>query len=140
MAFQEVFEDTQTLFTTFIDSIDSLREVQIKVLGNDRLKEIGKVVKANDLLKHLAGEDIVVLINERIFEQLEDEQKLMVIEQLIAPIHFDAENSRLTIVKPDVNTYSLLLRKFGYDKYDVLHETLKTLFSKENANDAENGE
>jgi hypothetical protein len=129
--FEEVFEDTQKLFTAHIDNIDSLREIQIKILGNNKLKEIGKVVKANDLLKHLAGEDVVVLLNENVFEQLDDEQKLMVVEELIAPIHFDAEKDKLTLTTPDVKTYSLFLRKYGYAKYEVLTESIRTLLSKD---------
>jgi len=129
--FQEVFEDTQKLFTTHINSIVSLTEIQIKVLGNNKLKEIGKVVKANDLLKHLAGEDVVVLLNEAIFEQLDDEQKVMVVEELIAPIHFDAEKDKLTLTTPDVKTFSLFLHKYGYAKYEVLTESIRTLLTKE---------
>jgi predicted RNA-binding protein with PUA domain len=134
--FQEVFEDTQKLFTTHINSIDSLTEIQIKVLGNNKLKEIGKVVKANDLLKHLAGEDVVVLLNEAIFEQLDDEQKVMVVEELIAPIHFDAEKDKLTLTAPDVKTFSLFLRKYGYAKYEVLTESIRTLLTKEGEEEA----
>lgn len=136
--FEEVFEDTQELFTRFVDSIDNLREVNIKILANNRLKEIGKVVKANDLLKHLTSEDIIILLNETIFEQLSDEQKEMVIEELIAQVYFDAERDKIMIIKPDVSTFSLLLRKYGYDKYETLHESIKALFGQAEQEAAEN--
>lgn len=136
--FEEVFEDTQELFTKFVDKIDNLREVNIKILANNRLKEIGKVVKANDLLKHLTSEDIIILLNETIFEQLSDEQKEMVIDELIAQVYFDAEKDKITIIKPDVNTFSLLLRKYGYDKYETLHESIKALFGQAEQEAAEN--
>ena len=109
--FEEVFEDTQAMFSNFTKEIDNLTQVKIKILANNRLKEIGKVVKANDLLKHMTNEDVIILLNEQIFEQLEEEQKLMVVEELIARIYFDDEKDKLTIVSPDVNTFSLLLRK-----------------------------
>ena len=138
--FEEVFEDTQALFTNFTKEIDNLTQVNIKILANNRLKEIGKVVKANDLLKHMTNEDVIILLNEQIFEQLEDEQKTMVVEELIARIYFDDEKDKLTIVSPDVNTFSLLLRKYGYDKYEVLHESIKALFSQEAEVEAENNQ
>lgn len=109
-------------------------------MGNKNLKEVGKVVKANDLLKHLAGEDIVILINEKVFEELEDEQRLMVVEELVAEIYFNPENGKLTLVKPDFNTFSLFLRKFGYDKIEVLRESVKSILSNNDAEDAENGQ
>lgn len=136
--FEEVFEDTQAMFSNFTKEIDNLTQVKIKILANNRLKEIGKVVKANDLLKHMTNEDVIILLNEQIFEQLEEEQKLMVVEELIARIYFDDEKDKLTIVSPDVNTFSLLLRKYGYDKYEVLHESIKALFSQEAEVEAEN--
>ena len=138
--FEEVFEDTQALFSTHTDAIDNLREVNIKILANNRLKEIGKVIKANDLLKHMTSEDIIILLNERIFEQLDDEQKAMVVEELIASIYFDDERGKVIINKPDINTYSLLLRKHGYDKYEVLHESIKALFAQAEEEAAENNQ
>lgn len=138
--FEEVFEDTQALFTNHTEAIDNLREVNIKILANNRLKEIGKVIKANDLLKHMTSEDIIILLNERIFEQLDDEQKGMVVEELIASIYFDDERSKISIVKPDINTYSLLLRKHGYPKYESLHESIKALFAQADEQDAENNQ
>jgi hypothetical protein len=107
--FEEVFEDTQALFTNFISDIDNLREVNIKILASKNLKEIGKVVKANDLLKFMTKEDIIILLNETIFEQLDDEQKMMVVEELLAAIYFDAEKSKVSIIKPDIKTFSIAL-------------------------------
>ncbi len=138
--FEEVFEDTQALFTNFIGAIDNLREVNIKILANNNLKEIGKVVKANDLLKFMTQEDIVILLNENIFEQLDDEQKMMVVEELIAAVYFDADKGKVSIIKPDINTFSLLLRKYGYEKYETLHESVKALFAQTEEQEAENNQ
>jgi hypothetical protein len=88
----------------------------------------------------MTNEDIIILLNEQIFEQLDEEQKLMVVEELIARIYFDNEKDKISIVSPDVNTFSLLLRKYGYDKYEVLHESIKALFSQETETEAENNQ
>jgi hypothetical protein len=138
--FEEVFEDTQALFTNFTSQIENLRGVNIKILAQNRLKEIAKVVKANDLVKHMTNEDIIILLNEQVFEQLEDEQKLMVVEEQIAKIYFDEEKDKLSIVSPDVNTFSLLLRKYGYERYERLNESIKALFSQEAETEAENNQ
>lgn len=138
--FEEVFEDTQALFTNFTAQVENLRGVNIKILAQNRLKEIAKVVKANDLVKHMTNEDIIILLNEQIFEQLEDEQKLMVVEEQIAKIYYDEEKEKLSIVNPDVNTFSLLLRKYGYDRYERLNESIKALFSQEAEVEAENNQ
>lgn len=137
--YYEVHEDIQLLFDTFIKKIENLREVNIKILGSDRMKKIGLVKKADDILKHITQEDMIILINERVFEQLEDEQKEIVVEELLAEIYFDDEKSVVKKVKPDVNTFSLLLRKYDYKtKYERLQETIKAIFSQEAEVEAQN--
>lgn len=138
--YHEVFEDHQELFENFISQIDSLQELNVKILGHNRAKEIGKVYKANDLLKHMTDNDVIIVINEVIFEQLEDEQKLMIVEELVSSLYYDLEKGKLQIIKPDVNTFSLLLRKYGYEKYERLHESVKALYAQEAEAEAENNQ
>ncbi len=138
--FNEVYQDTQELFSNFINQIDSLSEISVKILSNDKQKEICKVFKANDLLKHMTNEDAVIVVNEKIFEQLDDEQKLMVVEEYVARLYFDAEKGKLSLINPDVNTFSLLLRKYGYDKYERLSESIKAIVSQEAEVAAENNQ
>jgi hypothetical protein len=52
-------------------------------------------------------------------------------EKVVSAIYFDAEKSKITIINPDVNTFSLLLRKYGYDKYERLNESIKAIFAQE---------
>ncbi len=137
--FEEVFEDTQVLFTNHTSQIDNLREVNIKILANNRLKEIGKVIKANDLVKHMTSEDIIILLNERIFEQLNTEQKEIVIEELLAQIYFDGERSKVTLVKQDIPSgFSLVMAKHGLENYINAKLLIKELFSQAGEEDAEN--
>jgi hypothetical protein len=79
----------------------------------------------------MTNEDAIIILNEKIFEQLEDEQKMMVVEELVARLYFDSEKGKLSIINPDVNTFSLLLRKYGYEKYERLNESVKALFAQE---------
>lgn len=138
--YHEVFDDHEKLFTDFIKQIDSLHGLNVKILGCNKLKEICKVSKATDILKHMTNEDIIILLNETIFEKLEDEQQLMVVEEYVARIYFDTEKDKLTLITPDVNTFSLLLRKYGYPEYERLNETIKALYSEEGSEAAENNQ
>ena len=135
--FEEVFPDTQSLFNRIIDSADLQRFVNIKILSNDKLKEVGKVVKANDLVRHMTNEDLIIIINERIFEQLDEAQQIMQAEELIASIHYDNENDKLVITKPDIVTYSGLVSKYSWEDYIRLRESIKALFSQAEENEAE---
>jgi alpha-D-ribose 1-methylphosphonate 5-triphosphate synthase subunit PhnI len=135
--FEEVFPDTQNLFNRIIDTADLQRFVNIKILSNDKLKEVGKVVKANDLVRHMTNEDLIIIINEKIFEQLDEAQQIMQAEELIASIHYDNENDKLVITKPDIVTYSGLVSKYSWEDYIRLRESIKSLFSQAEQNEAE---
>jgi hypothetical protein len=138
--YHEVFEDHEQLFTDFINQIESLADLNVKILGCNKLKEICKVSKANDILHHMTNQDIIILLNETIFEQLEEEQKLMVVEEYVARIYYDMEKDKISLITPDVNTFSLLLRKYGYPEYERLNESIKALYNQEEEETAENNQ
>ena len=129
--FDELDEDIQQLFDTVIGCTDLERMVKIKIVGNDRQKEIGKVVKTNDLTKYLSNDvDVVVIINQLIFSQLPADMQEMVAIELITYIGYDSEKDKLIITKPDVSTFSSILRKYGYEAYERKELSVKSLYDK----------
>jgi hypothetical protein len=128
MNFTDVSKETQKLFTTLIDDANLERVINIKLLSCNELKQIGKVVKANDLLKFMTDNDVIILINEVIFDQLEGDQKELVAQELIAYVSYDFEKAKLVITQPDVNTFSLVLKKVGSDKYLRIQEIIRLAF------------
>ncbi len=135
--YHEVFEDHEELFTSFIKQIDSLQDLNIKILGCNKLKEICKVSKASDILKHMTNEDIIILLNEEVFEKLEDEQKKIIVEEYVARIYFDAEKDKLTLIAPDFSTFSLLLLKYGAEKCLNLKTLIKEIFASDSETNPE---
>ena len=129
--FEEPFEDTQDLYTEVIKAAGLDQYVNITILVNNKAKELFKINKANDLLKHRTGDDIIIVLNERIFEGLTDEQRRIVIEESLASIHYDMENDKLVISKQDVVTFSGVLAKHTFDKWEALRESIKTLYAAE---------
>ena len=140
MNYTDVSLDTQKIFNQLIDDASLERVVNIKFLGCLELKQIGKVVKANDLLKFMTDNDVIILINEVIFDKLEQDQKELVAQELIAYIGFDFEKGKLVITQPDVNTFSLLLKKVGSEKYLRIQEIIRLAFEQLKDKEAENNE
>jgi hypothetical protein len=70
-------------------------------------------------------------LNEKIFEQLTPEQRRIVVEESLAGIHYDTENDKLVITKADVVTFSGILSKYSFDVWNVLQESVKTLYNAE---------
>jgi hypothetical protein len=129
--FDEPFEDTQALYDEKIKAVGLDQYINITVVVNNTAKELFKVNKANDLLKYRTGDDVLIVLNEKIFEQLTDAQKHIVVEDSLASIHFDTEKDRLVITKPDVIAYSGILSKFTFDTWNVVRESIKTLYAAE---------
>lgn len=129
--FNEPFEETQALFDEKIIAAGLDQTVNITIVVNDSAKEIFKVNKANELLKYRTGDDIIIVLNEKIFDQLPAEHRHIVAEEALASIHFDAEKDKLIISKPDVITFSGVLSKFTFETWNVVRESIKTLYQAE---------
>ena len=134
--YDEPYEDVQKVFDDIIAKTDLGNYVSIRILTDDKMKKIGKVVKATDLIKHIGGDDVIIIINQEIFDQLPENLQVMQAEELLSGISFNTEKDKLEINKGDVDTYSGVLRKYGYDvpkkagnpTYEVLIESIKTLY------------
>jgi len=129
--YEEPFDDTKEIFEGVILNAELDRYVNIKLLSDNKSKTITKVVKANPLLKFETKNDLYIFVNEQIFEQLEDWQKVIVAEEALAGVYFDTEKDKLEIKKGDVETFSGLLSKYGYDRYEVVRESIKTFYNVE---------
>lgn len=129
--YEEPFEETQDLYNQLIEQAGLSNFVNITILTNNKAKEIFKVNKANELLKYRTGDDIIIVLNEKIFDQLTEEQRTIVAEESLSSIHFDSEKDRIIISKPDVVTFSGILAKHSFDKWNVLRESITTLYNAE---------
>jgi hypothetical protein len=129
--FEEPFEETQDLYTQLIDRAGLSNYINITILANNKAKEIFKVNKANELHRYRTGDDIIIVINEKIFDQLTPDQRVIVVEESLASIHYNMEKDKIEITKPDVVTFSGILSKHGFDTWNVLQESVKTLYNAE---------
>lgn len=129
--YEEPFEDTQDLYNEVIRAAGLDQYINITILVNNKAKDLFKPVKANDLLKHRTGDDVIIVLNEKIFEQLEPEQRRIAAEESLAGLHYDTENDKLVITKADVVTFSGVLEKYSFDVWNRLQQSVKTLYHAE---------
>lgn len=129
--FEDVFDDTQTLFTSLLLNANLAQVVTVKLLTDNKQKDIYKVVKANDLVRHMTDNDVVIILNENIFDQLPEDQKKIIAEEAIASISFDFENDKLALAKPDLTTFSGIISKYSLEKYLETKELIRLLYSQE---------
>ena len=71
--------------------------------------------------------DVVIQINEPIFDQLEELQKTYIVKDLLARRVYDMEKDKLVVNQPDVSTFSGVLRQYDIDTYLGIKESIVTL-------------
>lgn len=134
--YQEVHADVKGEFESVIVRIGLDNFINIKVLGDEKQKkDVIKVNKVNDLNYHLHKEDVILTVNQGIFEQLTPELKVIAIEDVLAGISYNTDKDVLQSNVADVKTFSGVLSRYGYDNYHILQESVKTLFATKAAGD-----
>ena len=129
--FVELHEDLEAIFRTAIDAVESLREVTITLIGNERAKDIFKITKANDLLKFRTNDDIIIVVNEKSFEQLPPEFQRIVADEAITYISYNSEDDKVSVNQPDFTAHTGVLRKYGFELIERVRESVKSLYDAE---------
>ena len=127
--FVEVSQETQDVFNRVLEATSIPQWVDFKLLANNSQNELYIVKKLSELFEVLTdGLSIVIILNEEIFDSLEDDQKLLVFEEMLTGVVVNPDNDKISIEKYDFSTYSGMLDKYGDDKMIRLKETIITLF------------
>jgi len=128
--YTNISDETQKVFNRVLSETGIPKFVTFKLLGNHKQKTVGKISKANDIVTHLTDIDIIIILNDVIFDGLEEKYQEMLLEELLAQVYFDIDKDNLKLIKPDISTFSLLLTKYGIDFYMSVREVVSSLYNK----------
>ena len=121
-------EEVEKLFDSVRDKTTIPMWVEFKVLANNKQKELFKLVKASEILELLAeGVNFVLIVNEEIFFGLPGDMQSIAIDEVLAGVKI-SETDALSIDKPNFNTYTGVLSKYGDAEIIKLHESIISLF------------
>lgn len=133
--YEEPFEDTLDLFNETINSVGLNQYITITILVDNKLKNLYKPpIKANDLLKYRTGDDVIIIINQNIFDLYEEADKKIIVEEILAGVHYNLEKERVEISKPDVVTFSGIIRKYGIDNWSRITQIARLAIEQSNEN------
>lgn len=125
---EKASDDVVKLFDEIRDKSTIPQWIQFEVLCNNKQKELYKIVKTNDIVEILTdGINFAVVFNEEILEQLPDDMKEMAIVECLAGVCV-SESDAVSLEKPNFNTHTGVLQKYGHEPIIVLHESIKSLF------------
>jgi hypothetical protein len=118
--FGDVIEDTQDMFNEVIRTTNLEQVLTSKVLHVEGQKDVIVVKKATPREQYLNGIDVFYLVNDEVFTGLQEVSQRYLVEEAVNSVSFDFEKERLKIVKGDVDTFNLLLRKYSLDIYESM--------------------
>lgn len=127
--FQKASPDVEKLFNEVRDKTSIPHWVEFRVLCNNKQKEVCKPWRANDLVQLLAeGVNFAIVVNEEIFEELPEDMQKMVFDECLAGVTV-SETDTVGYEKPDFNTYTGVLAKYGDNEVIKMKESVKSLYS-----------
>ncbi len=114
--FYELSEDVIGTFNEVYNTKSFPINIGFQFLGASKQKQLIKLSKLNDQYQYLLSKDMIVCINEEVFDKFDEESKRILIEQELDKIWVDANSGKIKTIKPDLNTFSGLVNKYGIDK------------------------
>jgi len=119
--YRKVSDETLKIFNEVLDSTSIPQWVEFEVVADDDLKAkegyvIRKQNKLNEFLTE--GTQVVLILNEEIFDEMEEEYQKKLLEEAVSGVVADLETGAVRIEKHDFTTNSGFLEKHGAD--DVL--------------------
>lgn len=113
--YYEVSEDASNIFDEIVRK-KILNDVAFHFIGNGSQKMVCKVSKLSDQYEYLLKKHVLVSINEDLMTKFDDESINILFEQEIDKISFNVESGKVKLIKPDISTFSSLIKKWGIDK------------------------
>jgi len=69
-----------------------------------------------DQYAFLLNKELLVSVNEDLFNVFDEESISILIEQEIDKISIETESGKIKMIKPDLSTFSALITKYGVEK------------------------
>lgn len=111
-------------------------DVKFQFDGCETQKSLIKISKLSDQISRLLdNKELLVTINEDLANAFDEESIQILIEQEIDKVCINLDSGKIKLVKPDLNTFSSLINKYGIDKVSRANQ-VETLAS-EQKSDAE---
>lgn len=126
--FEKASEDAEKFFDEIREKTTIPNWLEFKVLCNNKQKTPCEIFKNNELVEILTeGVNFAVVFNEEVFDQLPEDMKEMVVVEKLAGVSVD-DNDKISLVKPDFNTFTGVLQKYGHEPIIRLKESIKSLY------------
>jgi hypothetical protein len=134
----DLSEDLEAYFTRAFSTAGLERVVNLRVIGCENQKTVyTPPKKVTGVYNFLTKEDVVITVNEQIFEMLEEQHRVIIAEEAIAHVGYDFEKDKLLIAKPDFYAFSGQITKYTYSEVKRCKDVLNALYSQKEDSEEE---
>lgn len=114
--FYKISDDTISTFKAVFTKKSFPFNVGFEFVGCESQKNLIKISKLPDQFSFVLEKELLVQINEDLMNVFDEESIQILIEQEIDKISVNMDTGKIKMVKPDLNTFSSLINKYGIDK------------------------
>ena len=114
--FYKVSEETINTFKKIFSKKSFPFNVGFEFLGCESQKNLIKISKLPDQFAFILEKELLLQVNEDLMNVFDEESIQILIEQEIDKISVNMDTGKIKMVKPDLNTFSSLINKYGIEK------------------------
>lgn len=128
--YTEVCEDVVKYFKKIEKDFAFPMDFKYLFQNNTKQKKLITIKKIPDNYAVLLQSEIIVTVNDDIFDLIDDESKCILFEQEIDKINYDLNKGTFKLAQPTMKTSLGIVNKFTYEKVERAHEIEKELLKK----------
>jgi hypothetical protein len=123
MNLEQANQEIVNIVKEVVTQMDLSQTIKFNVLTTDKSKKIVKFIKVNKVTEKVSDKDnlIVVVINDKAFERLDDDTKYELVRMSLEPISYDFEKDKINTKTPMIEIPLSYYQKHG-DKASKLAE------------------
>lgn len=114
--FYELSENVITTFKEIYEKKAFPINIGFGFYGKAKQKQLIVLKVLSDEDRYLHNKDVLVKVNEDVFDKFDEEAIKILIEQEMDKIFVDGNSGKIKTIKPDLNTFSGIVNKYGIEK------------------------
>lgn len=112
--YSKTSEDVISFFNE-INKTQMTDAISFLFISDSEAKELISIKKINDKFKFILERDLIVTINEDLFDKFDEINKKLLIEEELSKIAINYESGKISIGKPDFITNIKTISKYGIE-------------------------
>lgn len=114
--FYTVSDETIDTFHKIFEKKAFPFNIGFQFIGCESQKSLIKISKLPDQYVFILEKELLVTINDELMSVFDEESIQILIEQELDKISINMDNGKIKMIKPDLNTFSGLINKYGIEK------------------------